>query len=435
MKSSLSLKTGGGFDRVYREVILSCFRSLVDGRRQNKHYELLDALKSGFAIYSLKCASLFSFRKRSQAEDSNLQSVYGIGKIPSDNTLRNILDQVCPDALRQGFHALFKRIRRLGVLDQYRYWRRHVVVSVDGVEHFRSKKIHCPHCMERQHQDGTTSYYHSMLSAAMVCPDQKEVFVLDNEPIIKQDGTAKNDCERNAAHRLFDHLETLYRDQYFVFVFDALYACGPLIERLAQQARWQFIIAVKPDGNKSLFRQFESRRERGLLQTHTFEDQDGVHCFSYANNLALNQRHADLRVNMLYYQFTNHKGQVQTFSWITQIKLTKANLYKVMKMGRSRWKIENETFNTLKNQQYHFEHNFGHGKEHLATNFAFLMMMAFNVDQIQQRTSKPFQLILKELVTKIKLWQSIQAVFKLIPCHDMSQVLFNVAQMYQVQLE
>jgi hypothetical protein len=435
MKPTSSLETVGSFDRVYREVILKCFSSLVDGRRQNKHYGLLDALKSGFAIYSLKCASLFSFRKRSQAEHSNLQSVYGIGEIPSDNTLRNILDQVCPNALRKGFHGLFKRIRRLGILDQYRYWRKHVVVSVDGVEHFCSNKINCPYCMKRQHRDGTTSYYHSMLSAAIVCPDQKEVFVLDNEPIIKQDGTSKNDCERNAAHRLFDHLETLYQAQYFVFVFDALYACGPLIQRLAQQARWQFIIAVKPDGNRSLFRQFESRRDRGLLQTHTLEDPNGVHCFSYANNLALNQSHPDLRVNMLYYQFTDRKGKVQTFSWITQIKLTKANLYKVMKMGRSRWKIENEAFNTLKNQQYHFEHNFGHGKEHLATNFAFLMMMAFNVDQIQQRASKPFQLILKELVTKIKLWQAIQAVFKLIPCQDMRQVLLNVAQMYQIQLE
>jgi hypothetical protein len=34
--------------------------------------------------------------------------------------------------------------------------------------------------------------------------------------------------------------------------------------------------------------------------------------------------------------------------------------------GRARWKIENETFNTLKNQGYQFEHNFGHGKQNLS---------------------------------------------------------------------
>ena len=59
-----------------------------------------------------------------------------------------------------------------------------------------------------------------------------------------------------------------------------------------------------------------------------------------------------------------------------------------MRAGRARWKIENETFNTLKNQDYCFEHNFGHGEKNLSTVFAFLMMLAFLIDQIQQRCCK-----------------------------------------------
>ena len=47
-------------------------------------------------------------------------------------------------------------------------------------------------------------------------------------------------------------------------------------------------------------------------------------------------------------------------------------------------KIENETFNTLKNQGYNFEHNYGHGDENLSVVFAMLMMLAFLVDQAQQ---------------------------------------------------
>ena len=37
-------------------------------------------------------------------------------------------------------------------------------------------------------------------------------------------------------------------------------------------------------------------------------------------------------------------------------------------------KIENETFNTLKNQGYNFEHNYGHGNENLSVFFALLMI-------------------------------------------------------------
>jgi hypothetical protein len=55
-----------------------------------------------------------------------------------------------------------------------------------------------------------------------------------------------------------------------------------------------------------------------------------------------------------------------------------------MRGGRARWKIENETFSTLKDQGYTFEHNYGHGQQNLSVVFAMVMMLAFLVDQTQQ---------------------------------------------------
>lgn len=435
MKKSVDKESLGSFDSLYHGVLVRLFKTIQDSRADNNSYELLDALKSGFVIYSLKFSSLFSFRKRSKAEDSNLTDVYAIERIASDNTLRNILDQVHPDKIRKGFHDLFKRIHKIGILDAYRFWNKHLVVSIDGVEHFCSKSINCKHCMQRKHRDGSISYYHSMLSAAIVHPDKREVFILDNEPIVKQDGSKKNDCERNAAQRLFDHLQSLHYKDFMVFVFDALYACAPIIKRLLQVKRWEFIIAIKPDGNKSLFRQFEARDKQGQVKWHTLENEEGLHRFGYTNNLALNDSNTDVRVNMLYYEWTNTKGEVKIYTWITGIKLTKSNVYKIARMGRSRWKIENEAFNTLKNQAYNFEHNFGHGQENLCTVFTYLMMLAFCVDQIQQSSCQYFKKILKELKTRLKFWESIRAVFKIIPCKNMMQIFFCIADMYQIQLE
>lgn len=435
MKKSVNKEFLSSFDSLYHGVVTRLFKTISDNRADNNSYELLDALKCGFVIYSLKFASLFSFRKRSKAEDSNLQQVYGIEKIPTDNALRNILDGVNPDKIRKGFHALFKRIRKIGILDSYRYWRKHLIISIDGVEHFCSKSINCKHCMQRKHRDGSVSFYHSMLSAAIVHPDKQEVFILDNEPIIKQDGATKNDCERNAAQRLFDHLQSLYSKDFMVFVFDALYACAPVIRRLVQVNRWAFIIVIKPDGNKSLFRQFKARDKRGQVQWSSLENKEGKHRFGYTNNLALNDSNTDVRVNMLHYEWTTPKGEVKIYTWITGIKLIKSNVYKIARMGRSRWKIENETFNTLKNQAYNFEHNFGHGKENLCTVFTFLMMLAFYVDQIQQSSCQYFKKILKELKTRLKFWESIRAVFKILPCKNMMQIFFCIADMYQIRLE
>ena len=76
--------------------------------------------------------------------------------------------------------------------------------------------------------------------------------------------------------------------------------------------------------------------------------------------------------------------KVQHFSWVTDLRVSTRNVYALMRGGRARWKIENETFNTLKNQGYHFEHNYGHGEQNLSGVFATIMMLAFLVDQTQQ---------------------------------------------------
>jgi hypothetical protein len=62
-----------------------------------------------------------------------------------------------------------------------------------------------------------------------------------------------------------------------------------------------------------------------------------------------------------------------------------------MRGGCARWKIENETFNTLKNQGYNLEHTYGHGQQHLATMLGLLMMRAFLVDQAQELSCRPWQ--------------------------------------------
>jgi hypothetical protein len=423
------------FDSLYAEVLNPLFTSISDARGANLSYSQADALRSGFAMYSLKSPSLYSFRKRSQAEDSNLKSIFGIHQIPSDNGLRKILDQVDSNALRAGFGQLHNLLKKKNYMSHYRYWSGHLVVSIDGVEHFCSKEISCPHCMVRNHRGGSTSYYHSMLSAAVVNPDHQEVFILDNEPIVKQDGAQKNDCERNAAKRLLSSLQQSHSETNIVFVMDALYSCGPIIRQLSEHKKWRYIIGVTPDGHTSLFQQFDELDAANKVHWHSVKADDGLYTYAYVNDLKLNESNEDIKSNMLYCIWRNKKGEEKVFTWVTNIALSKRNVMKVMRMGRSRWKIENEVFNTLKNQGYQFEHNFGHGQKNLCTNFAYLMMLAFCVDQIQQFASTLFQEILADLKTRLKFWEAIRAVFKIVPCKSMKQLHLQIVEMYQIQLE
>jgi len=78
-------------------------------------------------------------------------------------------------------------------------------------------------------------------------------------------------------------------------------------------------------------------------------------------------------------------------SWVTDIPVDEHNVVDLVKGGRSRWKIENETFNTLKNQGYHIEHNYGHGSRYLSMNFFVLNLLAFYMHQIFELTDRLYQ--------------------------------------------
>src|SRR5262250_981229 len=124
----------------------------------------------------------------------------------------------------------------------------------------------------------------------------------------------------------------------------------------------------------------------------------------------LNASHAALRVNFLEC-WEWDKGKVQHFSWVTDLRVNKGTVYQLMRGGRARWRIENETFNTLKNQGYHFEHNFGHGYQHLSVVFAVLLLLAFFVDQVQQLCCPLFQVAWAKWGSKRLLWEKMRALF------------------------
>jgi hypothetical protein len=107
----------------------------------------------------------------------------------------------------------------------------------------------------------------------------------------------------------------------------------------------------------------------------------------------------------------------------------------IMRGGRARWKVENETFNTLKNQGYHFEHNFGHGQNHLSVVFAVLMMLAFLVDQIQQLGDALFQAVLKKKKRLIRVRERMRALFDTLDFQSMAELYQAILYGYRVQVE
>jgi hypothetical protein len=140
------------------------------------------------------------------------------------------------------------------------------------------------------------------------------------------------------------------------------------------------------------------------------EDPTIIHRFRFIDEVPLNKSNLDLHVTFVEHWEIGPAG-TKHFTWVTDLAVTTDNVYQVMRGGRARWRIENETFNTLKNQGYHFGHNFGLGEQHLAGVFTTLMMLAFLVDQIQQLCCPLFRAVWAKLRSKRALWEALRAVF------------------------
>ena len=385
------------------------FAHIPDYRLSETDISLADALMAAFAMFSLKAPSLLAFDK--ERAEGNLHTIYGIERVPCDTHMREILDPVSPKVLRPLFTSVFRQLQRGKALEPMAFLDEYYLLALDGTEYFSSKTIHCASCLHKVHRNGSITYFHQMLGAAIIHPDLREVIPLMPEPIVKHDGTAKNDCERNAAKRFIAKLRKDHPHLKFIVTEDSLSSNAPHIETLHAHGL-HYILGVKEGDHAYLFQQVQVAEHAGRVTYYERHDRAAgvVHRFRFVNDMPLNAANTDVRVHFIeYWEVGDDK--TQHFSWVTDLRVSKRNVYHLMRGGRARWKIENETFNTLKNQGYNFAHNYGHGEQNLSVVFATLMMLAFLVDQTQQLCCALFQAVWAKLGSKRLLWERMRALF------------------------
>jgi Transposase DDE domain len=400
------------------------FEALPEQRRCPS-FPVADTLMAGLALFSLKDPSLLAFCSR--ALDHNLRSVFGLQAIPSDTQMREILDEVPPKQIRPAFKDVFRQVQRGKILEDYVFLEGCYLVALDGVEYFSSQKVHCEHCLTRTHKNGTVSYYHQMLGAVIVHPDFSEVIPLMPEPIQRLDGQAKNDCERNAAGRWLKQFRKDHPHLPIIVIEDALSPNAPHIRDL-RDYHAHFILGVKEGDHKHLFEQLEQRVEADQVGVVYEEDASGANrTWTFVNAVSINESNQEVLVNLLVYVELDAEGKTHTWAWVTDLTLREDNVQQVARGGRARWRIENETYNTLKNQGYHFEHNYGHGYKHLAEVFALLMMLAFLIDQVQQKCNPLFHKAWEKKGSKCALWETVRHLFASFEVASMAEIYQAIA--------
>ncbi len=303
-------------------------------------------------------------------------------------------------------------MQRGGYLKPYQFINGAYLLPLDGTQYYSSNDIHCTHCLTKPKKNGQTHYTHQVVQAVIAHPDYKQVFPLMPEEIHNSDGSTKQDCEINGAKRLMPNIKKSHPRLTFIRTGDSLYAKQPFIEETLAQGD-HFIFAVKPGDHKSL-----TKHINGIsLDRHDVVDERGrTFIYEWHIDAPLNDRKDSLYINYFRCRLVtpqrDGKNKVTYIgSWITDLEITPDSVAQLVRGARCRWRIENECFNTLKNQGYYIDHNYGHGHDNLCFNFYIFTLLAFYIHQILQLTDLLFQKTRAKIGTLKGFWNELRCLF------------------------
>jgi hypothetical protein len=210
-----------------------------------------------------------------------------------------------------------------------------------------------------------------------VAPGHQQVLPLPPEFIAPQDGAEKQDCERNAAKRWLIRHGSAVKPLRPVFLGDDLFACQPIAEAV-QQAGGNFIFTCKPTSHQTIAEYIKGAELEEHRETAVIRGKRTTTVYRWLSMVPIRGTEDALMVNWFSVETLNSKGK-RTYhnTYITDLPVTAGTVAELAPCGRARWKVENETFNVLKTDVYNLEHNFGHGKETLASILVTLNLLAF----------------------------------------------------------
>lgn len=347
----------------------------------NRQYSMEDVGMAAFSVFFMQQPSFLAFQRtlRQNRGRDNTQTLFYMDKIPTDNHIRNMLDGVAPAHFVDNYFFIIDELANDGVPVICNCLGKHTLIALDASEYYCSKKVNCPSCSKRLRSDGETEFFHSFLGAIIVNPTRREVFSLPPEFINPQDGATKQDCEWNAALRWLEQYAGRCVKYNPVYLGDDLYAKQDICLKILKN-NCHFIFTCKDSSHKTLCEFRKGLVPESYEEIKGHRDQKRLYTYKWLTDLPIRDGKDALHVNWIDISISIPGGKITYHSsFITDLWPDKDNIVELVASARTRWKIENETFNVLKTKGYHLEHNFGHGKQTLSNVLVALNLIAFSL--------------------------------------------------------
>lgn len=320
---------------------------------------------------------------------NNLSNIcmQNLDEVPDWQTIQDVIEQLDIEEIRNIRKYMVKSLIRSKMFDKYRYnGAFQLLVDATGISSHDYNLNN--NCIVKKSKNGVIKYHKQVLEAKIVVGNI--VISLDTEWIENSDMQTekkKQDCEINAFKRMAPRIKKEYPKLKFIITGDALYATAPMLD-ICKDNGWHYIFNLKKKRLKQVYEEFEDdiKYTNETSKEHYF--------------LSCGIKHKNHIFNVIRYeenQISKEEERLITFNYITDLKVNDYKIESIVKMGRRRWKIENEGFNEQKNGTFCISHLCSRNENALKIHY-YLIQIAHIIRQLLDSGS----IMLREMKIKTK---------------------------------
>jgi len=304
----------------------------------------------------------------------NLNGIFPeLETLPHADTLARLLERINVPEIQECMIELIKDLIRRKKFRNYLI-RKHYLIAIDGTQKYYRDYQWDEKCLER-HVGGEAripQFYVYVLEAVLILDNGitlplMSVFLKNQDYI---EGVTKQDCERKAFQRMAGKLKKSFPRTRIAVVVDGLYACGPIIHTCRTNG-WDYMIVLKEDCLKDVWHEATELMRIDPENSLEVIWGDRRQVYKWANDIEYeygkNRRNKEI-LNVVICQETwwaNHNENTKNieekntrYAWLSSKRLNEKNVFeRCTKMGRYRWKIENNIL-AEKHQGYEYEHSY-----------------------------------------------------------------------------
>ena len=371
----------------YLPELFDKFEELTDIRHQSYvtyNMKVICVTRLFGLLCGLTCMSDISNKLDTDYTIKNISDICKkhLEELPYWETIQDVFINLKIDELRDIQKYIVVSLIRSKMFDKYRY-NGAFQLLFDGTGLSSHDYNLNGNCLIRKHKDKIT-YLKYVLECKLVAGNvviSLDSEFVENTSILNE--KQKQDCEINAFKRMIKRIKKNYPKYKFIITGDALYATTPIIN-LCKKYKWNYIFNFKTDRLKEINEQFEDNIN--------FHNETNIENYYLSSNIKFNGNF----LNVIKY-IEKKKNKETTFRYITDLVVNNHNIIDIVKLGRNRWKIENEGFYTQKHRTFDITHLNSRNDNAMKCHY-FFIQFAHTIRQLLEQGN----LLVKSLNLKIK---------------------------------